>query len=247
MSLTPFQQPAHRRRGHQLRRRRQGPAHPRGRRGAARVPRRPFRSSSRSTAAPTRATPPPASSSTCCRPASSSPTIPHLCIGSGVVADPRKIWWETLPLEHKGYAVLDRLLIDERTLVSDLTHRLLDLAWEDYRTNVLARGAARLHRPRHHAGLRRRGRPVADLFLRLPGRPQLFRPQARPARRPRPAHDPPRLPRERGDVDRASSRSSPTPSSGPTARASSSAFSPRRSSTSPASAAASRSRSTSTG
>jgi len=64
-------------------------------------------------------------------------TIPHLCIGSGVVADPRKIWWETRPLERKGYAVLDRLLIDERTLVADLTHRLLDLAWEDYRTNVL--------------------------------------------------------------------------------------------------------------
>jgi adenylosuccinate synthase len=66
------------------------------------------------------------------------PGVPHLCIGSGVVADPRKIWWETRPLERRGYAVLSRLLIDERTLVSDLTHRLLDLAWEDYRTNVLA-------------------------------------------------------------------------------------------------------------
>ena len=62
----------------------------------------------------------------------------HLCIGSGVVADPRKIWWEALPLEHKGYAIFSRLLIDERTLVSDVTHRLLDLAWEDYRVNVLA-------------------------------------------------------------------------------------------------------------
>jgi len=61
----------------------------------------------------------------------------HLCIGSGVVADPRKIWWETKPLEKKGYAILSRLLIDERTMVSDLTHRLLDLAWEDYRVNVL--------------------------------------------------------------------------------------------------------------
>ena len=66
------------------------------------------------------------------------PTVPHLCIGSGVVADPRKIWWEARPLEQKGYAVLARLLIDERTLVSDFTHRLLDLAWEDYRTNILA-------------------------------------------------------------------------------------------------------------
>lgn len=62
----------------------------------------------------------------------------HLCIGSGVVADPRKIWWETRPLEKKGYAILSRLLIDERALVSDLTHRLLDLAWEDYRVNVVA-------------------------------------------------------------------------------------------------------------
>ena len=66
---------------------------------------------------------------------------PHLCIGSGVVADPRKIWWETRPLERKGHAILSRLLIDERTLVSDLTHRLLDLAWEDYRVNVLAEEA----------------------------------------------------------------------------------------------------------
>jgi adenylosuccinate synthase len=62
---------------------------------------------------------------------------PHLCVGSGVVADPRKIWWETKPLEKKGHSILPRLLIDERTLVSDLTHRLLDLAWEDYRVNVL--------------------------------------------------------------------------------------------------------------
>lgn len=63
--------------------------------------------------------------------------IPHLAIGSGVVADPRKIWWETKPLEKKGYAVLGRLLIDERALVSDVSHRLLDLAWEDYRVNQL--------------------------------------------------------------------------------------------------------------
>ncbi len=62
----------------------------------------------------------------------------HLCIGAGVVADPRKIWWETKPLEKRGHAILARLLIDERTMVSDLTHRLLDLAWEDYRTHVLA-------------------------------------------------------------------------------------------------------------
>lgn len=64
--------------------------------------------------------------------------IAHLAIGAGVVADPRKAWWEAQPLERKGYDVLRRLVIDERTLVSDLTHRLLDLAWEDYRVNVLA-------------------------------------------------------------------------------------------------------------
>jgi adenylosuccinate synthase len=63
--------------------------------------------------------------------------IPHLAIGSGVVADPRKFLWEAAPLERKGYSVLDRLLIDERTMVSDLTHRLLDLAEEDYRVGVL--------------------------------------------------------------------------------------------------------------
>lgn len=61
----------------------------------------------------------------------------HLCVGAGVVADPRKFLWEALPLEKKGHAILSRLLIDERTLVSDLTHRLLDLAWEDYRVNIL--------------------------------------------------------------------------------------------------------------
>jgi len=70
--------------------------------------------------------------------------VPHLCLGAGVVADPRKILWEALPLEKKGYQIFSRLLIDERTMVSDLSHRLLDLAWEDYRVNVLqeeARGS----------------------------------------------------------------------------------------------------------
>jgi len=63
--------------------------------------------------------------------------VPHLCIGSGVVADPRKFWWEARPLEQKGYSVLARLLIDERAMISDLTHRLLDLAEEDYRVHRL--------------------------------------------------------------------------------------------------------------
>lgn len=60
-----------------------------------------------------------------------------LAIGSGVVADPRKFIWEGKPLEARGYKIFNRLLIDERTMVSDLGHRLLDLAWENYRVNVL--------------------------------------------------------------------------------------------------------------
>ena len=73
-----------------------------------------------------------------------SAAVPHLCIGAGVVADPRKFLWEALPLEKKGYRIFPRLLIDERTMISDLSHRLLDLAWEDYRVNILqeeARGS----------------------------------------------------------------------------------------------------------
>jgi len=65
------------------------------------------------------------------------PSIPYLAIGSGVVADPRKFWWEARPLEAQGFKVMDRLIIDERTMVSDVCHRLLDLAWEDYRVKIL--------------------------------------------------------------------------------------------------------------
>ena len=64
-----------------------------------------------------------------------------LALGSGVVADPRKALWEALPVEKKGYPVLSRLLIDERCMVSDVSHRILDLAWEDYRINVLGHEA----------------------------------------------------------------------------------------------------------
>lgn len=63
--------------------------------------------------------------------------ISRLVLGAGVVADPRKIWWEVTMVETHGYSVLPRLLIDERTQVSDLCHRLLDLAWEYYRSEVL--------------------------------------------------------------------------------------------------------------
>lgn len=65
------------------------------------------------------------------------PQAGKLLIGSGVVADPRKFLWECAYIETAGHEAFDRLLIDERTMVSDLTHRLLDLAWEHYRTAVL--------------------------------------------------------------------------------------------------------------
>jgi adenylosuccinate synthase len=64
-------------------------------------------------------------------------SLPHLLIGCGVVADPRKFLWESAYAELHGHATLSRLRIDERTLVSDLSHRLLDLAWEDYRVHIL--------------------------------------------------------------------------------------------------------------
>jgi len=60
-----------------------------------------------------------------------------LALGAGVVADPRKALWEALPLEKVGIPVLNRLLIDERCMVSDVAHRILDLAWEDYRIHTL--------------------------------------------------------------------------------------------------------------
>ena len=66
-----------------------------------------------------------------------NPNVNKLIIGSGVVADPRKFLWEAIPLEKRGIRVLDRLIIDEKTQVSDLTHRLLDLSWEDYRVKQL--------------------------------------------------------------------------------------------------------------
>jgi len=66
-----------------------------------------------------------------------NPNVNKIIIGSGVVAAPRKFLWEAIPLEKRGIRVLDRLIIDEKTQVSDLTHRLLDLSWEDYRVKQL--------------------------------------------------------------------------------------------------------------
>ncbi|MEL0011768.1 MAG: adenylosuccinate synthetase, partial [Bacteroidota bacterium] len=65
------------------------------------------------------------------------PDVETLLIGSGVVADPRKFLWEARPLEARGLKVISRLLIDQKCQMSDLTHRLLDLAWENYRVNQL--------------------------------------------------------------------------------------------------------------
>lgn len=70
-----------------------------------------------------------------------SQEVDWLAIGSGVVADPRKFLWEGKPLEARDYNIFERLKIDERTQISDISHRLLDLAWEDYRQNVLAEPA----------------------------------------------------------------------------------------------------------
>ena len=89
--------------------------------------------------------------------------VPHLCVGAGVVADPRKFLWEGMEKERKGLVVFKRLLIDERTMVSDLTHRLLDLAWEDYRVNVLKsepRGAT--------------GRGITPAYLEEAGQSQVY-------------------------------------------------------------------------
>lgn len=64
-------------------------------------------------------------------------TVAWLAIGSGVVADPHKFLWESAYIESNGFSVLPRLLIDQRTMVSDISHRLLDLGWEWYRVNIL--------------------------------------------------------------------------------------------------------------
>lgn len=64
-------------------------------------------------------------------------SVSWLALGSGVVASPRKLLWETLATESLGFQVASRLAIDERTMISDLSHRLLDLAWENYRVREL--------------------------------------------------------------------------------------------------------------
>ena len=65
------------------------------------------------------------------------PDVATLLIGAGVVADPRKFLWEAKPLAARGLQVMNRLLIDQKCQMSDLSHRLLDLAWENYRVHQL--------------------------------------------------------------------------------------------------------------
>lgn len=64
-------------------------------------------------------------------------SVSCLAIGAGVVADPFKFIWEGAYIAHNNFPIWDRLLIDERTMVSDVSHRLLDLGWENYRSAVL--------------------------------------------------------------------------------------------------------------
>lgn len=89
--------------------------------------------------------------------------VPVLALGAGVVADPRKLTWEATYVELHGYELRSRLLIDERTMVSDLCHRLLDLAAEAYRTDRL--------------GLEKRGstgRGITPAFMDETGQQQIF-------------------------------------------------------------------------
>lgn len=64
-------------------------------------------------------------------------SVDRLAISGGVVADPHKINWEASYIENHGYDVRSRLYIDNRAMISDLGHRLLDLASEYYRSEIL--------------------------------------------------------------------------------------------------------------
>lgn len=90
-------------------------------------------------------------------------SVPILALGSGVVADPRKLVWEGKPLQAKGFRIWERLAIDARCQLSDLSHRLLDLAWEYYRAQVLG------NEPRGSTG-----RGITPAYLDEVGQFQLF-------------------------------------------------------------------------
>ena len=91
------------------------------------------------------------------------PIVPYLIIGSGVVADPRKFLWESTYAEAHGHETVSRLRIDDRTLVSDISHRLIDLAWEDYRMHQMAQS------PRGSTG-----RGITPAYLDEVGQFQIF-------------------------------------------------------------------------
>lgn len=58
------------------------------------------------------------------------PSVPHLCIARGVLADPLKLIWETTALASVGLDPTPRLRLDNRLMVAHIGHRLLDLAGE---------------------------------------------------------------------------------------------------------------------
>ncbi|WKZ56730.1 MAG: adenylosuccinate synthetase [Bdellovibrionota bacterium] len=64
------------------------------------------------------------------------PLVPCLALGAGVVADPLKLHWEVRSLEAQGLTVWPRLRLSHKLQLSDITHRVLDLAEEHYRTVV---------------------------------------------------------------------------------------------------------------
>jgi adenylosuccinate synthase len=58
------------------------------------------------------------------------PSIEHLCLCRGVVADPIKLCWEIKALQSNGLDPSPRLRLDNRLMLSHVGHRLLDLAAE---------------------------------------------------------------------------------------------------------------------
>jgi adenylosuccinate synthase len=81
-------------------------------------------------------------------------------------------------------------------MISDLTHRLLDLAEEDYRVKVLQEESRGSTGRGISAAYSEETGHWQMYFLGLPRRPEFLRAQARPAGRPRVPDDPARLPRD---------------------------------------------------
>jgi adenylosuccinate synthase len=66
--------------------------------------------------------------------------VKYLALGKGVVACPKKLRWEERYLEHSGFPPGERLIIDQKTMLSGVWHRIEDLAEELFRAQ---RGTAR--------------------------------------------------------------------------------------------------------